>query len=44
MAHRQPLYRGMANWGVKVTADEIAAVTTPDQFNVLIANALERST
>jgi hypothetical protein len=44
MAHRQPLYRGMAKWGVKVTADEVAAVTSPDQFDVMIANALERNT
>ena len=44
MAHRQPLYSGMAKWGVKVTADEVAAVKTPDQFDVMIANALERNT
>jgi hypothetical protein len=34
----------MAKWGVKVTADEVAAVTSPDQFDVMIANALERNT
>jgi hypothetical protein len=44
MAHRQPLYSGMAKWGVKVTADEVAAVKTPDQFDVMIANALKRNT
>lgn len=43
MEHRQPLYHGMSKWGVKVTADEVANVTTPDQFNTLIANALEQA-
>jgi hypothetical protein len=42
LAHRQPRYAGMANWGVKVTADEIAAVKTTQDFDTLIATALER--
>lgn len=43
MAHRQPIYRSMSKWGVKVTADEVAAATTPQQFNAMIVNALERT-
>ena len=43
MAHRQPLYRAMAqNWGVSVKAEEIAQVKTADDFDQLIAQALER--
>ena len=43
MAHRQPIYRSMSKWGVKVTADEVAAATTPKQFDAMIVNALERT-
>ncbi|SMO50404.1 hypothetical protein SAMN06265173_10483 [Thalassovita litoralis] len=43
LAHRQPRYDAMArNWGVTVTADEIAQVKTADDFDTLIAAALER--
>lgn len=42
LAHRQPRYDAMSNWGVKVSADEMAHVKTPDDFNTLIATALER--
>ncbi|CUH62520.1 hypothetical protein TG4357_00155 [Thalassovita gelatinovora] len=43
LAHRQPRYEAMAkNWGVTVTADEIANVKTVEDFNKLIATALER--
>jgi hypothetical protein len=42
LAHRQPRYAAMAkNWGIRVTADDVAAVTTPDGFDALIARALE---
>jgi len=42
MAHRQPRYTAMArNWGISVGAAEIANVTTPAEFNALIARALE---
>lgn len=42
LAHRQPLYAAMAeNWGVTVTAEEVAGISTPDGFNDLIARALE---
>jgi hypothetical protein len=43
MAHRQPLYASMAkNWGVSVKAEEIAQVKTAEDFDQLIAIALER--
>lgn len=43
MAHRQPRYAAMAaRWGITVTAEEVAAVTTPAEFDALIALALER--
>ncbi|WP_278921756.1 MULTISPECIES: ATPase [Pseudophaeobacter] len=42
LAHRQPRYAAMArNWGVTVTADQISAITSEDDFNTLIAQALE---
>ena len=41
--HRQPLYRAMArNWGVTVTAEEMAALRGPEDFESLIARALGR--
>lgn len=43
LSHRQPRYAQMATWGVSVTADEIANVTSPDEFNSLIARAIDRS-
>ena len=43
LAHRQPRYAAMArNWGVSVTAEEIARVTSPAGFVDLVALALER--
>lgn len=42
LAHRQPRYASMAqNWGVTVTADQISAVASEDDFNQLIAKTLE---
>lgn len=42
LAHRQPRYAAMAqNWGVKVSAHEVSKVTTPQEFDALIARALE---
>ncbi len=40
LAHRQPLYAAMARWGVSVTADAAAQVSTPAAFDALIADAL----
>ena len=43
LAHREPRYAAMArNWGVSVTAEEVAAVTSPAAFVDLVARALER--
>ena len=41
IAHRQPRYAAMANWGVTVTAEEVAKATSPDAFDAMIAAALE---
>ncbi|MCD1626950.1 ATPase [Seohaeicola saemankumensis] len=44
LAHRQPRYAAMAqNWGVTVTADEVAAVRSAVDVDTLIARALERA-
>jgi hypothetical protein len=32
----------MSKWGVSVTADEVAQVKTPADFNTLIGHALDR--
>lgn len=42
LAHRQPRYDAMAGWGVTVTAEEVAAVRTPADFDTLIATAIDR--
>ncbi|MGL4279415.1 MAG: ATPase, partial [Albidovulum sp.] len=42
LAHRQPLYAAMAEkWGVTVTAEDVAGISTPAGFEDLIARALE---
>lgn len=40
LAHRQPRYQAMANWGVTVTADAVAAVQDTADFEDLIADAI----
>ena len=40
LAHRQPLYAAMARWGVRIAADAAAQVSTPSEFDALIADAL----
>lgn len=42
LAHRQPRYEKMADWGVTVSADEIGALRSEADFVNLIADALER--
>ena len=42
LAHRQPRYDAMAGWGVTVTAQDVARVTSPDGFNALIASAIDQ--
>ena len=43
LAHRQPRYEAMARWGVTVTAQEIARVTSAGDFDELIARAIDRT-
>ncbi len=40
--HRQPRYAAMADWGVTVTAEEVARLTDAAGFHALIGQALER--
>ncbi|MCA2011374.1 ATPase [Cereibacter sphaeroides] len=43
LAHRQPRYAAMAaHWGLKVAADDVARVQSPEDFRALIAEALEK--
>jgi len=43
LAHRQPRYAAMAaNWGLKVRAEEVARLRSPDDFTDLVAEALDR--
>ncbi|WP_435258994.1 ATPase [Thioclava sp. FR2] len=42
LAHRQPRYKAMANWGVTITAEEVAQVRSPSDFNALIAQSIDR--
>ncbi len=43
LAHRQPLYQAMAEHGVTITAEDVAQVSDPAEFDALIAQALEQS-
>lgn len=43
LEHRQPRYAAMAKWGVTVTAEEVAAVRSADDFHALVATALDRA-
>lgn len=40
--HRQPRYAAMARWGVTVTAEDVGRITSPEGFDDLIADALEK--
>lgn len=40
--HRQPRYAAMAEWGVTVTAEEVAEVRDPAGFADLVARAIDR--
>ena len=37
---RQPRYEAMANWGVTVSAEQVAAVHSPAEFDTMIAAAI----
>lgn len=41
LAHRQPLYRHMAQYGVRLCAHEVATIKSPMDFNQMIAKAIE---
>ena len=40
LAHRQPRYEAMANWGVTIDAKDVSRLKTPSEFDDLIARAL----
>jgi hypothetical protein len=40
LAHRQPRYEAMARWGITVTADEVAALGSPEDFDAMVARHL----
>ena len=42
LEHRVPRYAAMARWGVTVSAQEVAAVKSPADFDTLIATAIDR--
>jgi len=41
LEHRKPRYEAMEKWGITVTADEVAAVKSADDFDALVTRALE---
>ena len=43
MAHRNPIYKLMASWGITVQADLISEVKTPSEFNSLIGSTISRN-
>lgn len=43
LAHRQPRYAAMARWGVTVTAEEVGAVASTQDFDALMARAIDRA-
>ena len=40
---RQPRYHAMARWGVTVTAQQVESAKTPDDFDAMIASAIDRA-
>ncbi|ABG32314.1 ATPase [Roseobacter denitrificans] len=40
LAHRQPRYRAMSRWGITVTASQVSALKTHDDFYALVASCL----
>ena len=43
MAHRHPIYKSMASWGITVQADLISQVKTPSEFNSLIGSTISKN-
>jgi hypothetical protein len=44
LAHRQPRYKQMAEWGITLHADDVKAVSSPKSFENLVALALDSKT
>jgi hypothetical protein len=44
LAHRQPRYEAMANWGITVDASDIATVRDAADFDAVVTAAIERRT
>ncbi|MWD26426.1 ATPase [Aquicoccus sp. SCR17] len=42
LAHRQPRYAAMAEWGVTITPEDVARVKSPEDFIDLIGEAIDR--
>ena len=42
LAHRHPRYEGISKWGIKVRAEDVAALKAPTDFENLVARALEQ--
>jgi hypothetical protein len=42
LAHRQPRYQAMARWGIAVTAEAVAQVRSPTDFDAMIARAIDQ--
>ena len=43
LAHRHPRYAAMARWGVTVTAEEVGEVASTQDFDALMARAIDRA-
>lgn len=43
LAHRKPRYEAMAKWGITVSADEVGQLRSAEDFDHLVATALERT-
>lgn len=41
LVHRKPRYEAMAPWGISVSADQVAKITSPEDFDKMIAAALD---
>jgi len=43
MAHRQPRYAQMAKWGITLQANDVQNLKTPQDFEALVAETLDRN-
>ena len=44
LAHRQPRYAQMAQWGITLQADDVKEVSSPEDFEALVTHALDIKT